>query len=427
MLKHEQDEKFDELCALSAAGQLSCDEQRELAGHVKECESCRSACDDFSLILREMPAEGTLGADKTVLGRMEKSGLRERFLERARAEGVRFSKGAEIPKSSGRWEFAVLNPSFKWAAACLIVGILFGTVGYRIVGMAKQISKPTSVSSSSLAREDSQHGRNEDQSLLPKFNELQSLNEGLQKTIGSLKTENAELMARLNALEKQFEVSQTEKQEFTRTVAHLNDMNAALSNQMEQNSQLLAQTKGELEKVRNDRETVGKELAAEKVEVSSLSQQVRLQTTSLDQDKDLLVAGRDVRDLMGARNLHIIDVHDADGKGKDRKSFGRVFYTEGKSLIFYAFDLDEKKLSNAKYTFEAWGERLGQPGSVKRLGILYVDDKAQKRWALKVDDPQQLAQIDSVFVTLEPQEGTDNTPRGKRILYAFLAGQPNHP
>jgi hypothetical protein len=131
---------------------------------------------------------------------------------------------------------------------------------------------------------------------------------------------------------------------------------------------------------------------------------------------------------MGARNLHIIDVHDADGSGNDRKSFGRVFYTEGKSLIFYAFDLDDKKVTNAKYTFEAWGERLGQPASVKSLGVLYVDDKDQKRWVLKVDDPRQLAQIDSVFVTLEPHGGDDEKgPRGHKILYAFLSGQANHP
>ena len=130
---------------------------------------------------------------------------------------------------------------------------------------------------------------------------------------------------------------------------------------------------------------------------------------------------------MGARNLHIIDVRDADGKGKNRKSFGRIFYTEGKSLIFYAFDLDEKKLENAKYSFEAWGERLGQAAPVRSLGMLYMDDKAQKRWVLKVDDPEQLAEIDSVFVTIESPGGDNQKPRGQKVLYAFLGGNANHP
>jgi hypothetical protein len=128
---------------------------------------------------------------------------------------------------------------------------------------------------------------------------------------------------------------------------------------------------------------------------------------------------------MGARNLHIVDVYDSDARLKKQKSFGRIFYTEGKSLIFYAYDLDERKLANASYAFEVWGERLGEPTSVRNLGILYADDKAQKRWALKVNDPQQLAEINSVFVTLQHHDGKN--PLGQRILFAFLGGTANHP
>jgi hypothetical protein len=168
------------------------------------------------------------------------------------------------------------------------------------------------------------------------------------------------------------------------------------------------------------------DIAAQRAEVDTLSQQLKLKTAAVDRERELLAAGRDITDLMGARNLHIIDVRDANGIGKNNKAFGRIFYTEGKSLIFYAFDLDERKLANAKYSFEAWGERLGEPTSVRSLGMLYTDDKDQKRWALKVDDPQRVAEIDSVFVTLEPHEG-GNKPRGQKILFAFLGGEANHP
>ena len=108
-------------------------------------------------------------------------------------------------------------------------------------------------------------------------------------------------------------------------------------------------------------------------------------------------------------------------------ALARVFYTEGKSLIFYAFDLDDKRVVNANYSYQAWGERLGQPASVKSLGMLYVDDKAERRWSLKVDDPHQLSEINSVFVTLEPRSGEGDKPRGKRILFAFLGSEANHP
>jgi hypothetical protein len=164
----------------------------------------------------------------------------------------------------------------------------------------------------------------------------------------------------------------------------------------------------------------------ERRSVDDLSRQLNAQTVSLDREKELLNAGRDVTDLMGARSLHVVDVYDGDGTGKNKKSFGRVFYTEGKSLIFYAFDLDERKVVNAKYSYKAWGERQANPSSVKSLGILYADDKAQKRWVLKVNDPEQLAEIDSVFVTLEPHDDAGQ-PHGKKLLFAFLGSSANHP
>src|SRR5437879_9857014 len=108
----------------------------------------------------------------------------------------------------------------------------------------------------------------------------------------------------------------------------------------------------------------------------------------MDRDRRLLVADRDIRDLMGARNLRIIDVFDVDGKGKTRGRFGRVFYTEGKSLIFYAFDLGDQKTSLSKASFQAWGRRESKQESAQSLGIFYVDDQKQNRWVLKFDDPK---------------------------------------
>jgi hypothetical protein len=62
---------------------------------------------------------------------------------------------------------------------------------------------------------------------------------------------------------------------------------------------------------------------------------------------------------------------------------------------------------------------------VQNLRFLYVDDKAQRRWALKVNDAQLVKEVDSVFVTLEPGHGATK-PSGQQMLYAYF-GQPNHP
>jgi hypothetical protein len=128
---------------------------------------------------------------------------------------------------------------------------------------------------------------------------------------------------------------------------------------------------------------------------------------------------------MGARNLHIIDVADLDWRGKSKKSFGRVFYAEGRSLVFYAFDLPEKG-TISKVSFQAWGQRPSGGSGVKNLGVFHIDDHAQKRWVLRVEDPVLLGSIDSLFVTVEPGPGSDR-PSGQKLLYAYLGTPVNHP
>ncbi len=116
--------------------------------------------------------------------------------------------------------------------------------------------------------------------------------------------------------------------------------------------------------------------------------------------------------------------------GKDRdteKPFGRVFYTQDKSLIFYAYDLDRKAgIHQTASTFEAWGRRCPDWEYAVKLGILYQDNASKKRWVAKSNDPRTLAQIDAVFVTIEPNGGSAH-PSEKPFLFAHLKVDPNHP
>jgi len=54
-----------------------------------------------------------------------------------------------------------------------------------------------------------------------------------------------------------------------------------------------------------------------------------------------------------------------------------------------------------------------------------VDAKAAGRWVLKVENPELLNQISSVFVTVESAAG-GKQPSGQKMLYAHL-GAANHP
>jgi anti-sigma-K factor RskA len=103
-----------------------------------------------------------------------------------------------------------------------------------------------------------------------------------------------------------------------------------------------------------------------------------------------------------------------------------VFYTRGKSLVFYAYDLDKQPGVRNASTFQAWGRSGPDNQQVLSLGIFYQDSAAKKRWVLKFDDPRTLEQIQTVFVTVEPNGGS-HKPSGKPLLFASLKIEPNHP
>jgi hypothetical protein len=147
-----------------------------------------------------------------------------------------------------------------------------------------------------------------------------------------------------------------------------------------------------------------------------------------DEDR-FLASDRDIRELMGARQLYIADVFDVDSGSRPRKPFGRVFYTQKKSLIFYAFDLDREPGVRNSSIFQVWGQKdaeLTKNVRATNLGILYMDSESNRRWVLRLDDPKQLAEIDAVFVTVEPHGGSLK-PTGKPLLYALLRKEANHP
>ena len=134
----------------------------------------------------------------------------------------------------------------------------------------------------------------------------------------------------------------------------------------------------------------------------------------------------DSRSVLGARDLHIVDVYDVDGSGKTQRTYGRVFYIEKKLLVFYAFDLQDKKRNRAVGGFQAWGYRQPDSGRPRDLGLFTIEDAKVNRWVLTVNDSRILQRIDAVFVTAEPPGGSPS-PRGRKVLYANLAGPPNHP
>jgi hypothetical protein len=182
-----------------------------------------------------------------------------------------------------------------------------------------------------------------------------------------------------------------------------------------------------LQQFKSERENDEAAMQAQNREIRSLNEKLREQTSQRDLEQGVLAAETKLRELVGARNLHIVDVYDTDANGKTKRAVGRVFYTQGQSLVFYAYDLSASGSDTGKYVYYVWGHKEGDDESVRSLGTLDTDDVALKRWMLKVNDAKALSNIDRVFVTLEQNGKVNLRPHGKKILSAYLGTPANHP
>jgi len=232
--------------------------------------------------------------------------------------------------------------------------------------------------------------------------------------------------ARSKALEEQLQAAAFELEVLRTKREEASNSRDQLEKNLKEAEQAVTRANDELQGIRQGRSEDAATIVVQGLQIRELSEKLSAQTEILERERTLLAAGRDIHDLMGARNLHIVDVFDVDTKGKDRRAFGRVFYTEEKSLIFYGFDLGDRATARRNASFQVWGAHGPTQSPAQSLGIFYVDDQKQNRWVLKFEDPRILAEIDSVFVTVEPPGGSTR-PTGPKFLYAYLKANPNHP
>jgi membrane carboxypeptidase/penicillin-binding protein len=244
--------------------------------------------------------------------------------------------------------------------------------------------------------------------------------------LAKARTDRAAAEERSKVMEEQLKTIASELQDLRAQNEEAIGLREQLEEKLKEAEQVATTVKDDLQEIRQARSKDAMTMAAQDLEMQKLSEKLTEQTEILERERTLLAAGRDIHDLMEARNLHIADVFDVDSKGKDQRAFGRVFYTEQKSLIFYAFDLGDRNTAKRNASFQVWGTRGPVQNPVQSLGIFYVDDQKQNRWLLKFEDPRILAEIDSVFVTIEPPGGSAR-PTGRKFLYAYLNANPNHP
>lgn len=401
-------EHYEELCALAVSGQASQPDLADLKAHLETCPSCRGLADDFT----QLSAQSLSMLAAKRLQCQIPSGMTQRFVARARSEGIKMSRGTTARVMTRNRPLLVAAIGVV-ATVVLISGILtirkihpFSSLANQVRPRAQQASvAPTAVPLPTSRVQDAE----------------------LQQQLTAARKEMSSLAATTRAQRDEVEALGKVKDSLNSRLVEAEQQNASFRSEQANWEARTTHLQAELEKSRADKGTSDVALTLQETELRELRKKVDEQADLLRQQEELTARGSDVRDLVVARNLHIIDVHDRDGDGKSQRAFGRIFYTEGKSLIFYAYDLGDPRKVDAKVSFYVWGGRLGAEKPIESLGVFHNDDASDGRWVLTFDDPHVLAQINSVFVTVESSRKAIREPGGRRILFAFLGEKPNHP
>jgi hypothetical protein len=399
---------FEELAALGAGGFLSGEEYAELREHTRVCVECRKMEEELSDLVRfSLPA--TVSPVRNFVDELKTQpdrDIRQRFLQRARAEGIAFSPSVEAwtPKH-GRKAGLFVATVTALAAAIVLMVVFYGPFRY--------------------------HGSRESEQVRQQVDKLKRENAALAESLSRLnksvaagQREIQDLRGQLGSVSAAAENLRRNSAQAQADAERSSSRNVQLLEESRNQEKLLAEAKDEAARVNDLRANDEASLMEQQFRITELSDKLRVASATLEMERQLAAAGQDLRELIVARQLHVIDVRDTDPNGNPNKAFGRVFVTEGKSLTFYAFDLNEDARVDAKRSFQVWAVPEGKTNSSRSLGFLRADAKAQGRWVLKVEGPQVAEEINSVFVTVEPTAGAKR-PSGQKMLYAYL-GKANH-
>jgi len=424
-------ERFEELAALAAVGELNPLELERLRNHLAECRSCRETYTEFADIASNdlgVSVAGRESIEDLALG--DETNAREhlvQFRSRLKTETSRLypvskQMGGDVRADNGSDNGHIRSQAHRRvvygiAAAILLTGsIASGIAVWRAekdVSAERLRSRELQSVVDSLKRDKSPERTAPDNAVVRSLEESQRARDILQKSLKVSETKNDELLAREKA-------SQEKLAGAIATVEQLKQQVAANSGDRERLSKLQLESDAKL-----------REALAELYQARQASVQVSMKGESRE-DASLEAnvppaspSEVEARNLFGARDLHIVDVYDVTGDGKTKRTYGRVYYVEKKLLVFYAFDLQDRQ-NHKQVVFQAWGYREANVGKPLNLGLFTIDDSPTSRWALTVNRADVLSHIDAVFVTIEPVGGSA-APRGKKVLYANLVGPPNHP
>ncbi|MGA7632835.1 MAG: zf-HC2 domain-containing protein, partial [Terriglobales bacterium] len=332
MLPSGPHDEFLELCAVSTSGQLSEEEQNSLQEHLAVCPACREALREYESVVNDaIPALGAEQSSRIDPGpSWSQSRAEKAFFERLAKEEGHQSGGAEkrngVPVPFRR--VLPIAPESTWrhvwmlyAAGILLfitlclsaywVGVRHGTDVATPMPPVPAFQTPSTNESAANLEEQLSDAAHECEIARSQIAKRDKALADLRRQLEKQSAEISRLKEAQDRLQADLQSDQAGKQDLVQQRNELGQKLEAAQGE----SQTLQQQVASLTQQSTGETTQAKALGAK---VNDLTRLLQDRETALNQQDELLAHDRDIRELMGARNLYIAEVYDTDEKGSTR-------------------------------------------------------------------------------------------------------------
>ena len=331
----ESHDEFLDLCATATTGSLSQEERRRLREHLAQCGSCREIMAQYQAIVDRVipswaadPAEGKRASGDWSLEEAEKQ-LFARLDEPESTPVQRPSRESHLPSvSPAALNARVSSGDALWrhvwvqfAAALFLVAAL-GLIAYRTgirrgLDLAPGASMPTSPRPASGAQTGPESAASDRAPVSAKM--------GTDQQLATLRTQLEQRLAEIDRLKTQLTQTQTDLNDKEADRIRLAQQSADLSHQLELARANLESDQQKLDSLGNQNSLDNAHAAALEGKVGQLTTSLSERDEEVAREQELLDHDRDIRELMGSRDLYIAEVYDVAKTGDTQKPFGRVF------------------------------------------------------------------------------------------------------
>ena len=361
VFQNESHDKFRELCAISTTGSLSARESRLLREHLACCLECRKALEEYEAVIAEViPA---MAADSAYRPFRESEDSASWSLDSAEAAlfaSLDERDGRDYPQNFQTADLHQHARETRWRplwwpfAAGLLLSTIFGFSLYKIgirhgAERAKRILPPPPSLQPTV----------QDKAKDPEIDPTRSASEPMpdHREIASLRARLADQSVEIVRLKEEQAQALREQDDNQAERIRLTDGQAELARKLQLAEAELKTVQQKLDTATGVHSQDVTRINALEAKADAVTEDLRDRDRELARRQELLDHDRDIRELMGSRDLYITDVYDVAKTGDTQKPFGRIFYSRGKTLKFYAYDLDQQPgITNAS-TFQAWGRR----------------------------------------------------------------------